>query len=476
MISSPQTEPGSAAIVESFRARFNFSRLMASDPFASPLRRRFAGNVAFIVVGNGASQAASMFAYFAIARVLGKDAFGQFSLAQNTAIVLAGFTGCLGLTATKHIAEFRAVDTPRAGAALGLLDTVALVAALAMALLLFLAATPVSAASFHSVSLAPLLRISALLLFFTAIANFQNGALAGFEAYRQMTGPLFLRATVVVPVLILGAIVAGPPGALWALVLVTALVCVLNRRILQQRCDAQAIRSNLRAGLREWGILGRFSVPAFLVGIVPAPCLWLGQAMLAHQPQCFAECGAFAAAFQYRTAIALLPALLASPLVPMISNINLAGTHRRNRMIAAVCLATLIASGVPALLIGLFSPWFMRAYGARFADNSAVLVVLASSAVVSSVCNPVVAALTSMGRMWHVLAAYLLWAVVFLVSASSLIPSHQASGLASAQILADICLLASVLTLYASLNRTVRNPLRSGQTSGIEPSNILVNQ
>jgi O-antigen/teichoic acid export membrane protein len=461
-------------MTESLQTRFGLSRLILSAPFASPLRRRFASNVAFIVVGNGVSQAASMLAYFAIARVLGKDAFGQFSLAQNTAIVLAGFTGCLGLTATKHLAEFRGTDARRAGAALGLLDTTAFAAALTMALVLFLGATSVSIAAFHSASLAPFLRISALLLFFSAIANFQNGALAGFEAYKQMTGPLFFRAVMVFPVLVAGAAIAGISGALWALALVTALVYALNRRILQQCCRAHAIQSDLGAGLKEWGLLGRFSIPAFLVGIIPAPCLWLGQAMLAHQPYGFAECGAFAAAFQYRTAIVLLPGLLAAPLVPMISNVNLPGTRRRNRLIAAVCLAALVVSGVPALIMGMFSPWFMRAYGSHFAANSAVLVVLASSAVVSSVGNPVVAALTSMGRMWHVFAANLLWAAVFLISAASLVPSHRASGLASAQILADTCLLASILAMYAFLHRTARNPLHPEQASSFEPASSLV--
>ncbi|MGA2906133.1 MAG: oligosaccharide flippase family protein [Terracidiphilus sp.] len=475
MNSSLETTPNSTATIEFFGRRLDISRLFAGTLLASPLRRRFTSNVAFIVAGNGASQAASLLAYFAVARVLGKDAFGRFSLVQNTAVVLAGLTGCLGLTATKHLAAFRASDSRRAGAALGLLDTAAFAAALTMAVVLFFGATPVSAVAFHAASLAPLLRIAALLLFFTAITNSQSGALAGFEAYKRMTGPLFFRAAMILPVFVAGAALAGITGALWALTAIAAMVCIWNRRILQQCCRAHAIRPDVRAGLKEWGLLGRFSAPAFLIGIIPAPCLWLGQAMLAHQPHGFAECGAFAAAFQYRMAITALPGLLAAPLVPMISNIDLPDAQRRNRMIGAVCLAALIVSGVPALIMGLFSPWFMRAYGSRFVVNSAVLAVLASSAVVSAVGNPIVAALTSMGRMWHVFAANVLWAAVFLISAAGLVPLHKASGLASAQILADLCLLVCVLAAYAILQRTACNKLlRPEQACGLEPASSFI--
>lgn len=472
MTPSADTTSTSPTIAESLRIRFDLAHRLARVPLATPLRRRFAGNVVFIVLGNGISQAASMLAYFAVARILGKDAFGQFSLVQNTAIVLAGFTGCLGLTATKHVAEYRTTDTPRAGAALSLLDTTALAAALTMALALFLGATPVSAAAFHATNFAPYLRVVALLLLFTAITNYQSGALAGFEAYKRMNGPLLLRAAMILPLLAAGSAIAGIAGALWALTLVAAIVCLLNRRLLRQYCRAHAIRTSLRAGIKEWGILGRFSIPAFLIGIIPAPCIWLGQAMLAHQSQGFAECGAFAAAFQYRTAVAMLPGLLAAPLVPMISNIDLRGTKRQNRLIAAVCLAALVVSGLPALVMAIFSPWFMRAYGARFAANSLVLTILASSAVISSVANPIVAALTSMGRMWHVLAVNLLWAAVFLVTASRLIPLHHASGLASAQILADICLLASVLTVYAVSCHTASNQRLSDKPSSCEQAAV----
>jgi len=209
MNSSLETTPNSTATIEFFGRRLDISRLFAGTLLASPLRRRFTSNVAFIVAGNGASQAASLLAYFAVARVLGKDAFGRFSLVQNTAVVLAGLTGCLGLTATKHLAAFRASDSRRAGAALGLLDTAAFAAALTMAVVLFFGATPVSAVAFHAASLAPLLRIAALLLFFTAITNSQSGALAGFEAYKRMTGPLFFRAAMILPVFVAGDI---PPG------------------------------------------------------------------------------------------------------------------------------------------------------------------------------------------------------------------------------------------------------------------------
>jgi O-antigen/teichoic acid export membrane protein len=88
-------------------------------------------SIAGLGIGRGATFVASMFT----ARLLGAEAFGGFAIVQSTVSIAATLAGAgLGVTASRHVAEFRVRDPQRAGRILGLSAAVAVISGAILAL------------------------------------------------------------------------------------------------------------------------------------------------------------------------------------------------------------------------------------------------------------------------------------------------------------------------------------------------------
>ena len=135
------------------------------------------------VVSRGLSLASSVF----VARWLGKESFGEFGVLQATVGMFSVFAGFgMGMTATKHVAELRQSDPSRTGRLIGLSNWVAWVAGGLMTAVLYVFAAPVASGTLAAPHLAPVLRLCAPLLLLGSLNGAQLGALAGFEAFKQL--------------------------------------------------------------------------------------------------------------------------------------------------------------------------------------------------------------------------------------------------------------------------------------------------
>src|SRR3989339_928116 len=96
---------GCPSFVESLLARIQ----------SSSVGHRLARGVFWSIVGTVVSRGLVLLAMMIVARMLGKTAFGELGMIDSTVGMLGTFAGFgLGVTATKHIAEFRHSDPHRA--------------------------------------------------------------------------------------------------------------------------------------------------------------------------------------------------------------------------------------------------------------------------------------------------------------------------------------------------------------------------
>ena len=130
-------------------------------------------SMAGAVISRGLMLCASIF----VARILGKNGFGELGMIQSTVGMFGVFAGFgLGLTATKHVAEFRQSAPDRAGRIIALSALVAVASGGLMALSLFIFAPWLAEHTINAPHLADVLRIGALILFITALICAQTGA------------------------------------------------------------------------------------------------------------------------------------------------------------------------------------------------------------------------------------------------------------------------------------------------------------
>lgn len=127
----------------------------------SPLARRFLGGAAWSVGGTVVSSALSLVTMVFVARLLGKETYGQFVVLQSTLTMVGVFAGFgIGTTATRYVAELRLRDSGRLAHILALAERSILAFGMIATVVLALASELIASAVLNSPSLAlPLSKI-----------------------------------------------------------------------------------------------------------------------------------------------------------------------------------------------------------------------------------------------------------------------------------------------------------------------------
>ena len=107
----------------------------------------------------------------ALARFIGKERFGEFTIIQSTVNTVSAFAGLgFGITATKYIAELRQRDTAQAGSVIAMISLVTLVWTALLTVAIWATAPEIAIELLKRPELAAAVRIGAVLLFFTTVA------------------------------------------------------------------------------------------------------------------------------------------------------------------------------------------------------------------------------------------------------------------------------------------------------------------
>ena len=94
----------------------SFLRTYKTRIEGSPLGYRLAKGAFWSLAGSIISRGLGLLSGILVARMLGKYDFGRFGMIQSTVGMFSTFAGFgMGLTANKHVAEFRRTDPRRAG-------------------------------------------------------------------------------------------------------------------------------------------------------------------------------------------------------------------------------------------------------------------------------------------------------------------------------------------------------------------------
>jgi len=419
----------------------------------SPLQLRLASAGLWSLAGAFVSRVLGLLASIIIARTLGSVVFGELGIIQSTTGMFA-VLGAFGLaeTGTKHVAELREKDPARSGRVIGLSTLVGLLGgALAAALLaVFSNRLAVALAAPH---LATLLAYSSLLLLLAALAAAQSGALAGFEAFKQLARINTVVAIVSFPVFVCGGYFAGLRGCVLALILTAATNCFLSFRAVRTEAMRRQIRivySSLRS---EFPILWKFSLPAVLTGVLVMPTYWVCNAILAHQPNGYAELGLFNAASAWRSAILFLPGLLGPLLLPFSSSLASEGHEAESRQVCRTGLVVNTCTAVAvALPVVLLAGSIMRMYGPQYESGSKLLVLLAILAVVMAATGALWNTLMGWGAVWLPFGVSLFWSGA-MIGGTWLFRGLGAEGLAWSSLIAHLLQLAGYLVCLGVLMR-----------------------
>lgn len=406
---------------------------------ASDVGLRTARGACWSIAGAVVSRGLMLLASILVARLLGQTGFGEFGMIRSTVgmfVVFAGFG--LGMTATKHIAEYFRQDPGKAGRIWAISELFTLAAGTVAAAAVLVAAPWLAGETLNAPHLAPEVRIGALILLVNAVNGAQTGALSGFEAFRTVAKINVWVGLASFPLLVGGAYWGGVRGAVWALLLNMLLNWLLNHLALRRLAARHAVPFAVRECARELPILWRFSLPAALSGFMVSPVLWGCNALLVQSPGGYGEMAIFEAANQWRIAALFLPGMVGQVMLPILSSLSGGDVLAKHwQAVKYHMLLNAVLVLLAAAVIALAAAWIMRGYGEGFAQGRWVLIVLAVSAIPVAVSQVVGQAMASLGKMWAAFAINLLWAVTLLGSSVWLLSrGYGALGLAVSYLLA----------------------------------------
>lgn len=406
---------------------------------SSHIGSRMARGAFWSIGGAVISRGLMLIASILVARMLGREVYGEFGMIRTTVnmfLVFAGFG--LGMTATKHVAECRVSDPDRAGRILAISGLFAVGTGTLVAVGLYVFAPWVASHTINAPHLVGELRIGAFILLLNAMNGSQTGALAGFEAFKSIAKVNLWTGLASFPLLIGGAYWGGLRGAVWALGANMVINWFLNHLALRREAARHKVPFSFKECFTEWPILWRFSLPAAMSGIMVSPIVWASNAMLVNQPGGYGQMGLFDAANQWRMAILFIPGVVGQIVLPMLANLNAPDDQVRYRKVLKY--NALINGGVAlavALPVALLAQPIMRSYGLDFVEGALALALLSVSTVLVALNNVVGQAIASKGRMWIGFAFNLMWAAIFLILSSYFIHNgYGVTGLALANLIA----------------------------------------
>lgn len=383
----------------------------------SPIYYRLARGAFWSLAGALISRGFALLASILVARMLGKSGFGELAIIQTTIGMFGVFAGFgMGMTSTKHIAEFRRKDPRKAGRIMALSSGIAVFSSGLMTIALIIFAPWLAENTLAAPHLSSLLQAGSGLLFLGAINGVQTGALAGFEAFRTIARVNFISGIAHFPLVVVGAYFAGVRGAVWGLVAGMLINWLLNHYALRITARQSGVSFQYHDCLREWKVLRDFSIPAVLSASMVGPVNWICHALLVNQPNGYAEMGIFNAANQWFTALLFFPGVIGQSVLPVLSdNIGL-NKREDSRKILLLSIKLNAIVVFPLAFVGcLLSAYIMQLYGPSFGEAWPTLIVVFCTAALLAVQTPVGHIISASGRMWTGFLMNVGWGLVFVV-------------------------------------------------------------
>lgn len=419
----------------------------------SPLARRFLGGAAWSVFGAIGSSGITLVMWMIVARLLGKEAYGQFVVLQSTLSMVGTFAGLgMGAAATRYAAELRSTDPVRLGRILVLCERSIVGFGVIASVALVASADWLASRILNSPALGGLLSIAAVVVPFAAIDGYQKSVLVGLESMRAFATGAIIALVIGSPIVLIATYAFGLLGAAIGIAALAFIQAAVSRHQMITALKRIGIPRNASGCLKELPVLWHFALPALLSGVLVGPVHWVAQAMLANTPNGYAELAVLGIAMQWFNLILFVPGSAGRVVLPMLTDYVARGDLVNSRKIMRNAILANAAVVVPlAAAAGMLSPYVMNLYGQTYADDYSSLIIAALTASILAIQTPVGNLLAAKSRMWLGASMNLGWAFVYLVC-TFMLARNGASGVLTALLLAYIA--HAVWTFWFALHQT----------------------
>lgn len=359
------------------------------------LASRFFKDSFWAVFGSGLGYGFMLLAGIVIARLLGKDLYGQYGFVKTTMFQFASFaTLGLGYTSTKFVAEHKQKNDskvkPIINASLSITLTISCV--VAIGILIF--ANPL-AVFLKEPTMALALRALAAIVILRAVATTQFGILAGLGEFRKIAYNNTISGGSLLVACVPLTYFFSLDGSLASLAL-SQLICVLLNHLAIHGKVGQ-VKLFKEQGKQVLGII-KFSVPVALQELTYALSRWLGLLIISRLGS-FGEVGLYTASDLWNSVILIIPSLLSNVVLSHLSS-NADNIEKQKKNVNMMLLVNFICTIVPFLAVVFASPLITKIYGPSFNGMLPVLRIITCCSIFTCCSNVLSAEILAQGATW----------------------------------------------------------------------------
>lgn len=386
-----------------------------SDP-ATSSDRRFLSSVSWSFLAAAVPSSATFLGTILVARELGREAFGRFSLIQTTVVAFGLYAPvALGTTSAKYVAELSVASGQAARRVRRSLFRISLLIGTVCALTIAWLSPVLSRAAFDDATLVRPLQLASLGLLVLGLLATVTGGLSGYGRFRDLALVGLVRGSSTLAGLAVGARLAGLNGAIAGLVLAWS-IAFFTAAVLLTRTEATTAsdREEVR-GPTTKSLLLAFSLPVFLA---PGAFLLVNAIIaydLARSPGGPSQVAVWNAAMQLRLLLLFIPTTLTTPLLVSVAAAtahNHRGTSRRTIRLSV--LVTVLSVWLPAAAMLPRLDSVLTIFGPSFGGTGVVVARILAATVVSTIPLLIETLLRGAGYAWRAASITFAWGTVML--------------------------------------------------------------
>ena len=347
------------------------------------------------VGGNGIGNFLLLLSGVLIARMLGKDLYGEYGMVKTTMFYLALFsTFALGDTSTKFIAEYIQRDQSQVWNIIKASVKITFITSMTLCMLLYIFAGDL-AKYINAVQLEYSFRFLGIIIVCRALNTVGAGILGGMKEYK-LTGVNNVVSGIVM--LLLAVILTDRwklAGALTALLISQILLSILNF-IAVYRKSKSFTRGGTCGFERK---LFSFSFPFAMNELIFSASSW-GINLLLVRYASLGDLGMYTACTQWNSIILFMPGLLGNVILSYLSTSAVDDHVRHDDLIKKMLLINFVCTFVPFLIVVSASQYITAYYGPSFVDMEWILSIIVLGTIFTCLTRVFQSDLMSQGRKW----------------------------------------------------------------------------
>lgn len=403
------------------------------------LKARLFRGAAYSLAGLLTTKAILVVNSIIMARLLGRESLGIYSIYVNLTSVVALFA-TLGVSSAvvKYVAEFDKKDPRKLQDIISISAAVVSVSSVLVAFVYIISSHSIAVNVYGNAALETLILIGSIGLVLGSIVSPFVSMVQGFQQIKDLNLRRILAALVSVPVTLLSIYFFGLNGAVMAGVFNSIVLAVVFWGIIRRLMTDRGVRLRIPRDRNLTKSVLNYAFPAFGSALMVVPAILVVTSMLVSV-QGWEEMGLFRVAQGLAGYLLFVPSAIGIAFIPMLAETHASSPERISSMVARVFRMTLFITLPVALVLALFSKSIIPIlYGSEYSGAWQALLLMSLATFLLSAGAVIGQLLAGIGKMWQGLGLNAIWMVVLISSSYLLISDFGVTGLALAFVVAYV--------------------------------------